>query len=158
VGWSARDVLPDLVAWTFLAAEGRIRAGTWVQGDGFEGIVDALRPRATWIVDPRGHHLSVPNRRLLRAPVRADRSRHPEVELSIRVSGVSPMVARAALREAILLSPWLAPQPQPEIGWDPIDPDRWTARVRIVDLRFRDRFVGAVQERLQEVLDDRRNR
>lgn len=154
LGWSARDALPDLVAWMFLAAEGRIRPGVWIRGEGFEGIVDALHPRVTWIIDARGRFAAVPNRTVVALPLRTDRNPHPEVEIAIHLPGVAPGRAREALREAVLLSPWIAPRGAPEIGWDPGVPDRWMVRIRLLDLRFRDRFVGTLPERVREVLDD----
>jgi hypothetical protein len=155
LGWSARDVLPDLVAWVFLAAEGRLRAGTWVEGDGFEGRVSSLRPRATWVVDPRGRFVWVPNRRLIGDAVRTDGA-HPEAIVTVAApDGVAAEDTRRALREAVLLSPWVAPGARPEIAWDSAAPGRWTVRVRLLDLRFRDRFAGTLPERVQEVLEGR---
>lgn len=154
VGWSARDALPDLVAWTFLTAEGRIRPGVWVRGDGFEGIVDALRPRVTWIVDARGRFAAVPNRTVMALPLRTDRSSHPEIEVVLHLPGVAPAVARIVLHEAALLSPWIAPRAVPEVGWDPGAPERWTVRIRLLDLRFKDRFVGTLPERVHEILNE----
>jgi hypothetical protein len=152
LGWSARDVLPDLVAWTFLAAEGRIHAGTWVRGADFEGVVESVRPRVTSIVDARSQRISVPNRLLVGAAVRTDPRRHPQIELALRLPDVDSGVARQALCEAVLLSPWLAPGVRPEIGVDPNDPGLWRMRVRLLDLRFRDRFEGTFPERVREVL------
>jgi hypothetical protein len=152
LGWSARDVLPDLVAWTFLAAEGRIRGGIWVQGADFEGVVESVRPRTTTMVDARSQRIAVPNRLLVGAAVRTDARRHPQVELALRLPGVDAAAARQALGEAVLLSPWLAPGVRPEIGVDPTDPDLWRVRVRLLDLRFHARFEGTFPERVREVL------
>ncbi|MBX2801035.1 MAG: mechanosensitive ion channel family protein, partial [Myxococcales bacterium] len=158
LGWSLRDVLPDVVAWAFLSAEGRIEPGLWVRGDGFEGRVESLALRATWVVDTRGARTSIPNRLLLRHPVRATLDRWPEAEVCVHLPEAGPAVARAALREAALLSPWLAPEGQPEIGQDPGDVSRWTVRVRVLDGRYRDRFEGTFPERVRDVLAARRSR
>jgi hypothetical protein len=152
LGWSARDVLPDLVAWTFLAAEGRIRGGVWVRGADFEGVVESVRPRVTTMVDARSQRISVPNRLLVGATVHTDARRHPQVELALKLPGVDARAARQALCEAVLLSPWLAPGTRPEIGVDPADPELWRVRLRLIDLGFRDRFEGTFPERVREVL------
>jgi Mechanosensitive ion channel len=152
LGWSIRDVLPDWVAWSALAAEGRLRPGTWVRGEGFEGIVRALRPRVLWVVDDRGRLAAVPNRLVARSVLHTDEAGHPEVEVRVDLAGVPPARARAALEEAVWLSPWLAPGTRIHTTSDPDRPDRWTVRLRIVDLSCRDRFVGTFRERVDESL------
>lgn len=152
VGWSARDVLPDWVAWTFLATEGHLRPGTWVRGDGFEGIVRALRPRVLWVVDDRGRLAAVPNRIVARSVLHSDPAGHPEVEVHLDLAGVEARTARAAITEAVWLSPWLAPETPLRITVDPVVTGRWTVRLRLVDLSCRDRFVGTFRERVSESL------
>lgn len=148
VGWSARDALPDLVAWAFLAAEGRLRPGTWVRGATFEGVVVAHRARLLWLVDRRGERVAVPNRQVAAEPLRTDPSGCPEVEVAVDLPGDAG-TARRALREAVLLSPWLAPG-EPVIEPDPRVAGRWIVRVRVVDLRWADRFAGTFPERARE--------
>lgn len=152
VGWSARDVLPDWVAWSFLAAEGHLRPGTWVRGDGFEGIVRALRPRVLWVVDDRGRLAAVPNRLVLRSVLHWDPAGHPEVIVSVDLPNVPADEARSAVAEAAWLSPWLAPGTSVRTTSDPEVAGRWTVCLRIVDLSCRDRFVGTFRERVFESL------
>jgi hypothetical protein len=56
------------------------------------------------------------------------------------------------LREAALLSPWIAPHPAVDVAWDPADPTRWTLRVRLLEGGFAEPFRGALRERLHELL------
>lgn len=155
LGWSARDALPDLVAWTFLAAEGRIRAGTWVQGSDFEGVVAALQPRTTVIVDRTGKTTAIPNRMLASSAVRTDSRPHPEIELSIQLPDLPPARARAVLLEAALLSPWISPSGRISVSADPRSPGTWRLRLRLLELRYRDHFEGSFPERASEVLASR---
>lgn len=152
VGWSLRDALPDLVAWAFLVAEGRIRPGTWVQGTGFEGRIEAVGPRATTVSGARGEHTSVPNRRLLQDAVRTSPEPYAESEVRIVMPGITAAKARAAIEEAVLLSPWLAPRAAADVGQDPESPTTWVVRVRLLEGAFRDRFEGTFPGRVHEVL------
>ena len=72
VGWSARDLLPDLLAGGVLLSERRVTVGVWISGDDFAGTVEQLGLRGTWLRDELGRRVSVPNRRLLAG---ADRHR-----------------------------------------------------------------------------------
>ena len=51
LGWSARDVLPDIIAGLVITFERRIRKGMWVRGEGFSGSVEQLGLRASWLRD-----------------------------------------------------------------------------------------------------------
>ena len=157
LGWSLIFALPDLIAWAFVATEGRVRRGTWIEGDGFEGRVEAVTLRTIWVVDPRGARTSVPNRVLLKQPFRATTEQWPEALVRIRLPAAT-IAGRSVLREAALLSPWIAPEGEPEIGQDPADGEAWSVRVRLLDGRYRDRFEGTFPERVADVLAARRQR
>jgi Mechanosensitive ion channel len=153
VGWSARDVLQDWIAWGFLASEGHLRPGAWVRGETFEGVVRALRPRVLWIVDERGTLAAVPNRLVARSVLQFDADGHPEVSVELDLPGVAPATARRVLEEAAWLSPWLAPGTAVRITSGGPGPERWAVRLRIVELACRDRFLGTFRERVGESLD-----
>lgn len=148
IGWSARDVLPDLMAWLFLSMEGQVRVGSWLEVDGRRGKVDAVGMRATRLRDSLGNELVVPNRFLVQAPVLEDAS-WPTVELRIRVPDEhGPARIRAALREAAILSPWIAPC-QPEVFREG---EVWVVRVDILEGGWADRMEGSLTERVVEIL------
>ncbi len=152
LGWSLRDALPDLVAWASLSTEGRVRRGMWIRGSGFEGRVDAVTLRTTWIVDVRGDRTSVPNHLLVNQPLQTTIEPWPEAEVHVHLPRIDSRLARLALREAAMLTPWLAPVGEPEIGQAPDDQTRWSVRVRLLEGRFRDRFEGTFPERVADVL------
>jgi hypothetical protein len=105
-----------------------------------------------WVVDARGEATAVPNRQVAGHTLRTGSSGRPEAVLRVELAGVEPERARSALRLAALMSPWIAPGCAPEIGLE--GEATWSVRVRIVDLAFRDRFVGTFSERLAEALGE----
>jgi small-conductance mechanosensitive channel len=153
LGWSARDVLPDAVAGVVLAFERRIRRGVWLSGEGFAGTVEGLGIRATTLRDARGHRVSIPNRRLLSAPVVSDTSVGSEHEVTLRIPMEQPAARiRRALHDAVLLSPWVPPDARPVVLRDPDEPALWHVRSSLLEIRFAARFEGELLERAEEIL------
>ncbi|MCC7537840.1 MAG: mechanosensitive ion channel [Deltaproteobacteria bacterium] len=151
LGWSARDVLPDLIAGVVIRVERRVRRGLWVSGEGFAGTVEHVGLRATTLRDPDGHDVALPNRSLLRGALVVEPFPRPRVLLRVRGS-VAPPEVRRALHDAILLSPLVRLDVAPEVVHDATDPDVWHVRVRLVDPRYVRRFESELLERLTEIL------
>ena len=152
IGWSLRDVMPDLVASLVIAFERRIRRGVWVSGDGFAGHVERLGLRAALLYDTHGNRVMVPNREIVRAPVTAGVGDHArELEVEVRIAGPAEEV-RAALRDAVLTSPWVHPDAKPVVLRDPADPERWRVRGRLLEASFGARFEGELLERAEALL------
>ncbi len=152
VGWSVRDLLPDAVAWLVLLGRQRVRPGCSVRGPDFAGRVERVGLFATTLSARRGERITVPNRRFVDQSLTVADDAFAPVEVEVPLPGVPTAVARHALREAVFLSPWLAPDPAPEIGADPARPDVWRVRVALVEPRFADPFFGSFSERVHEVL------
>lgn len=153
VGWSVRDLLPDGVAWVVLLAQGRVRPGRRVEGPGFAGRVVRLGWFSVALEDRPGERTSVPNRQLLGTTVTVSERGTTPVELVVPLPGLDPQRARQALREAVSLAPWTAPDPLLEIGLDPARPDTWRVRVHVVEPRFVAPFFGSFSERVREVVE-----
>ncbi len=152
IGWSLRDVMPDLVASLVIAFERRIRRGVWVSGQGFAGHVERLGLRAALLYDTHGNRVMVPNREIVRAPVTAGVGDHArELEVEVRIAGPAEEV-RAALRDAVLTSPWVHPDAKPVVLRDPADPERWRVRGRLLEASFGARFEGELLERAEALL------
>lgn len=148
VGWSARDVLPDLVAWLLLSLEGNLRPGQWLSVEGRRGRVERVGMRATRLRDHLGNVVLMPNRFLVRAPVTADVG-WPTIEVRLRLDPAhGPARIRSALREAAELSPWVAPC-EPEVYRDG---EAWVVRLDLLDGTFADRVEGTLAERVEEIL------
>lgn len=153
VGWSARDVSRDLVAGVFIAVEGQLRAGYWVSGERYSGSVEALGLRVTWLRDVHGRRIVVPNRVLLAQPLVTDDKPWPRIQFRVALPLPQHTQAiRTAIEEAILISPWVAPEPEMEVHPDALDSTTWHVAVRVLDSRFAHRFQGLLRERVEEIL------
>lgn len=123
VAWSARDIMPDLVASIVLALEQRIRTGMWVSGEGYAGIVERRGLRAVWLRDGHGNRIAVPNRRFLDTPVVSQLTAGPFHEVSVRLATKEPArMIRQALNDAVLTSPWVHPDVACVVRRDGRDP------------------------------------
>ena len=155
VGWSSRHILEDVIAWLLLTLEGRISSGQWMQIDGTRGRVVALTPRAVWLRDETGRQVAVPNRSIVSAALTTDDARWPRVQVQLRLPGVQPDSARAAICEAVEVSPWVAPGSRPEVHRDPEDDSRWTVTARVLEPSFEAPFAGTLSERVRASLSAR---
>ena len=152
IGWSTRDILPDLIAGFILVFERRIRRGVWVSGNAFHGQVEQLRLRDTTIRDVQGREISVPNRLILKTPITTG-TKERDYEVSLIVdSHHNAEKIRHALRDAVLSSPWVFPGALPTVLQDPENPSRWRVRGRLLETGFGARFEGELLERTQAIL------
>ncbi|MCB9677577.1 MAG: mechanosensitive ion channel family protein [Alphaproteobacteria bacterium] len=153
MGWSARDVLHDLVAGVFLLVEGQLRAGSWIRGERYSGTIEAIGVRVTWLRDVYGRRIIVPNRVLLAQPLVADDNPWPRIQFTVAMpTDATTDAIRSALEEAIIVSPWVAPQPDCEVHPDGIQAGHWHIAVRLLDSQYADRFQGLLRERVEEIL------
>lgn len=153
IGWSVRDVARDLVAGVFIAVEGQLRAGYWVSGERYSGSVEALGLRVTWLRDVHGRRIVVPNRVLLAQPLVTDDKPWPRIQFRVALPlAQSTSAIRDALEEAVLISPWVAPEPEMEVHPDALDSTIWHVAVRVIDSRYAHRFQGLLRERVEEIL------
>ena len=153
-GWSVRDVLPDLAAAVVLRFEGRVRPGVWVTSDGFEGVVERRALRAVWLRDPSGDRVAVPNRRMVASILRIQHGMGALHDVPIRLaSNVTAAEARSAILEAVVTSPYVAPDVRAAVRRDGATPDLWHVRASLLDERYARAFEGELLERVEAVLD-----
>ncbi|MCA9617164.1 MAG: mechanosensitive ion channel [Myxococcales bacterium] len=153
LGWSVRDFLPDLVAGFVVVFERRVRRGTWVSAAGFAGQVERLGFRSTLLRDAQGRRVDVPNRHLLTSPVTSGGHHEREHEVEVHLETTLPAaVVRAALRDAVLASPWVFPGAGASVLRDPDEPMRWRVRGRLLEASFGARFEGELLERAEALL------
>ena len=149
LGWSARDVLPDLIGGVVIRIDRRVQVGQRIIG---KGVVSDLGLLTTTLADGSRTH-AVPNRTLLTNTLQIEDARWPEVEIWLTLSeSASATTIRAALREAALTTPWGAPGARPDIQQDPAVPQRWRVAMRVLDEGFIGAFQGSLRERTQERL------
>lgn len=146
-------LLPDVVGAVVLLTERRLKRGQWVVGEGFAGTVEELGLRVTVLRATDGSLLSVPNRRVVKSPVRtSDRLWH-EIDVELRSpEGAEASQVRSAIQEAVLCSPYVPPNPGLVLSRNPLDPMRWRMKVRLIDVRFSEAFEGEILERIEESL------
>ncbi|MBN2799712.1 MAG: mechanosensitive ion channel [Deltaproteobacteria bacterium] len=145
LGWSARDLLPDLVAGFILLVERRVRPRRWLQIRGHAGIVEHIGLRATWLRDASGRTIAIPNRDLLSQPLEADPLRWPAVEVLVH----SPVQSRRLIQETALSLPWVASEGTVYVISGE-QPEEWRVRIRLIEAAYTERFRGALQELLDE--------
>jgi len=159
IGWSLRDVLPDLSAFVVLVFERRVRCGVWISGESFAGVVERRGLRAVWLRDGMGHRIAVPNRLLLGAPVLSQLDEGPVHDVTLRfMSGHSAARERRALSDAVLTSPWARADGRTVIRRDGSQPELWHVRAELIDLRFAMQFEGDLLERAEDILDEQTSR
>lgn len=150
-GWSARDVLPDLLAGLVLAIERRVRPGQWIAGATFHGQVQELGLRASRILEPNGRVLTLPNRRLVSEPIEVEAGPGPTVQVALEVPPhLTPARVQRTLRDATLLSPWLAPDARISVQRAE-GPGAWVVRTQLIEGRFEEAFASALREHVDEL-------
>lgn len=156
VGWTARDVLRDVIAGVVLVVEHRLvkaqRVELRSEGAILSGVVVTVGLRYVELVGDDGRTLTVPNRTLLEAIVRSDPDAFVPVTARVQAPQGNAMQTRKALEELALTSPYLAPGREPEVHRDPDSPNVWIVRARLVDPRWAEAFRGALVELADEVL------
>ena len=153
LGWSVRDLLPDLIGGVVVYLERRIKPNVWISGPGYSGIVETKGLRALWVRDAHGHLLSIPYRNLLSQPTQTDDGIGIGHEVILRLSTEAPSAAvRQAVNDAILASPWVPPSVQPQVLRDASDPDCWRVRCRLLEPSHALHFEGELIERVEDIL------
>jgi len=153
-GWSARDVFPDLIGGLVIRIDGRVTVGQRLVGaaEPGRGVVSDLGLLSATLTDGDATW-TIPNRRLLKAPLRVEDTRCPEVEVWLTLpADVPPAAMRAALSEAALTTPWGAPGARPELQQDPSSPERWRVVMRVLHEAATEDFQGSLRERVLEHL------
>lgn len=145
VGWSARDVLHDVLAGVLLVVEHRLVPEMRVEADGRVGTVINVGFRSVSMESDDGQIIRIPNRDFLSTDTRVDKDPYAPVEVVVE----APHGARRRLEEIALASPLVAPGHPPEVFRDPEHPERWVVRARLVHPRWTLAFRGAVQDRLE---------
>lgn len=149
VGWSARDVLPDIIGGLVIRVDGRVKVGQRIIG---QGVVTDLGVLSATISDGSGAQ-AIPNRTLMAQSLVVEDARWPEVAIWLTLPvGHPPATIREALTEAALTTPWSAPGMRPQILQDPASPHRWQVVMRTLDAAAMSAFQGSLRERTMERL------
>lgn len=150
LGWSVRDLLPDMFAGFLLFFEHRVRRGRWIEGESYSGLVESIGWRLTWLSDAQGKRVGIPNSRLLRESLRTMRPMGLEREVSLRIPATAHReTLRHVIYDAVIRSPWVPPHAQPTIRFSPAESTLCYVRSRILHARYAHRFEGELSERIE---------
>ena len=165
IGYSIREVVPDLVAFVLLYVERRVRAGMRIESDTVKGTIERITLRSVHVREDANRadgdvasedSISViPNRRLLARTVRIlDGVRGTwSVELVVDSQAHEPATVRSAIRDATLISPYLVPGSDIQIAQVADRKDRWNVVVFLRQVARADAaFRGSIQEHLLALL------
>jgi small-conductance mechanosensitive channel len=154
LGWSARDMLRDLLAASVLLLERRIRPGVRLKTDHHSGIVTRMGFRAVFIDSDSGVELGLPNRIFLSQSYSLDEDPHLPMEIRLRIrSKKSTDHIRDALIEMALFSPFIAPGHRPEAVRDSENSEIWLLKCRLLSTEFLNAFEGAIEEQIEAGLE-----
>ncbi len=155
VGWSIRDLLPDLFAGAILVAERRVRPGVWLRTEGRGGTVERLGLRVTWLRDDLDREVAIPNRYLLSDSMVLTETRVTPHETTVRLSTTDAVSARRALSDAVATSPWVPLGAEVALHQDGDEPHRWTVQISLRRLSDGARFDGDLHHRVEAILQHR---
>lgn len=156
VGWSLREILPDVFASVWIVVERRIRPGVFVRGDGLEGRIESVGIRATRIQTAGGSLIAVPNREFLSKIWSDETSRWPMCRAVLFISdGRSASEVRSALTDAVLTSARVPLEPELRIFRSSEDGSRWEVRCRVVSMTDLEAFRSELGERYQRYAEGR---
>jgi small-conductance mechanosensitive channel len=154
LGWSARDLLRDLLAASVLLLERRIRPGVRLKTEDQAGVVTRMGFRAVFIASDSGGELGLPNRIFLSRSYALDDDPHLPMEIKLRIqSAQSTDQIRDALVEMALFSPFIAPGHRPEAVRDPENAAIWLLKCRLLSSDFVKAFEGALEEQIEASLE-----
>lgn len=154
LGWSARDMLRDILAAGVLLLERRLRPGIRIRTHEHSGIITRMGFRAVYLASDKGGELGLPNRSFLSRAFEMDSNPYLPFEIRLQIkSSASTDTIREALVEMALFSPFLAPGHRPEAVRDPGNHTIWILKGRLLSAQHLEAFEGALEEQIETVLE-----
>ena len=154
LGWSARDMLRDILAAVVLLVERRLRPGIRIRTQEHSGVITRMGFRAVYLASDLGGELGVPNRVFLSRAFEIDPDPHLPIEIRLKIqSHASTDAIREALIEMALFSPFLAPGHRPVAVRDPGKSEMWILKGRLLSFDHLKAFEGAIEEQIETALE-----
>jgi small-conductance mechanosensitive channel len=148
VGWSLREVLPDVFASIWIVVERRIRPGVFVRGEDLEGRIENVGIRVTRVLTGAGSVIAVPNREFMQRVWSDEASRWPLCRAVLTIEQpLSADAVRRALVEAVSTSARVPLNPELRVFRSSEDDRRWEIRCRVVSMADLEAFRSELPER-----------
>jgi hypothetical protein len=152
LGWSAQEVLRDVVAGLGLGGERGLTPGAWAEGPGFSGAVIRRGLRATTLRAADGSRVVVPHRALAAATLASLPPGGPPCRVVVDLPpNTSPGKVRRAVHRAVAGSPWVV-QADPPPSASPLTDGRWEITVPVLGQRWTADVLATLPERLRAEL------
>jgi small conductance mechanosensitive channel len=159
VGFAFRDILQNFLGGIIILITHPFRVGDQIIVNQFEGTVEEIQTRATYIKTYDGRRVVIPNADLLIQSVIVNTAfpiRRTEVEIVIHYQDDIDMVQRLMI-EAMLTMPNVLPQPQPDAPVMSISASGvtlrarwWTQSVRREVVKMQDEVLTVIKKKLME--------
>jgi small conductance mechanosensitive channel len=159
IGFAFRDILQNFLAGIIILTTHPFRVGDQIIVNQFEGTVEEIQTRATYIKTYDGRRVVIPNADLLIESVIVNTAfpiRRTEVEIVIHYQDDIDMVQRLMI-EAMLTMPNVLPQPQPDAPVMSISASGvtlrarwWTQSVRREVVKMQDEVLTVIKKKLME--------
>jgi small conductance mechanosensitive channel len=159
IGFAFRDILQNFLAGIIILTTHPFRVGDQIIVNQFEGTVEEIQTRATYIKTYDGRRVVIPNADLLIQSVIVNTAfpiRRTEVEIVIHYQDDIDTVQRLMI-EAMLTMPNVLPQPQPDAPVMSISASGvtlrarwWTQSVRREVVKMQDEVLTVIKKKLMD--------
>ncbi len=132
LGIAFRDVLSNLLAGIFILYTEPFRIGDSISSGGFEGKVEQIQTRATFLKTPDGKRVVIPNAQLYNSPVLVNSAyerRRVEILLKVALENDAE-AANRAISGAIARMDEVLEQPKPEVALSDLSAEGATFTIR----------------------------
>lgn len=151
-GWTARELLVDIVAAGLLHTEGLLDRNVRLSHESVSGKIHHVGWRSVTLRTADNTLVRIPNRDLLKGAFEVHETPWPMVTIELFLPGEDGEHARSAIERALSTCAWLAPAPTPRIGTDSVDLDRWLVTVPLIEERFASHVRHSLALRVQHAL------
>ena len=132
IGFAFKDILQNFLAGLLILLRQPFTEGDWIKFDGYEGVVQSISTRSTWLRTFNGHDVSIPNGEIFTNPVSVV-TRDPDVrsqyDIGISYDADIDLAKQIAL-DVVADIEQIYSDPKPDIGVDDLGDSAVVLRLR----------------------------
>lgn len=132
IGFAFKDILQNFLAGLLILLRQPFTEGDWIKFDGYEGVVQSISTRSTWLRTFNGHDISIPNGEIFTNPVSVV-TRDPDVrsqyDIGISYDADIDLAKQIAL-DVVADIEQIYSDPKPDIGVDDLGDSAVVLRLR----------------------------